>query len=267
MRRVQIGAGLTRLLVGAGVVAVLAAGWFFAPKLLRRVAFFRVRQIELVGVRYLSPDAVITALRLGPEASVFDETAPLAARVRELRGVADARVERRLPAALQVVVREVEPVAFVAAPGRGLMAVDAAGEPLPYDPSRVTLDLPVAATADSGVTGVLALVRSVDPTLFQDVTTARRYGRGDVELELGPPPVAHRVLLTRDAGPEVIRAVLVVTQDLATRGRTYTELDARYAGQVVVRGVPRPPPPRHHAAPHAPSRKKKSGGRERGKRV
>jgi len=214
-----------RVLWGAGIVAVVVAGWLVAPRLLRRVTFFHVRQIELVGVRYLSPDAVITALRLRPDASVFDETAPLAARVRELRGIADARVERRLPAALQVIVREVEPVAFVAGAG---------GRPLPYDPSRATLDLPVAATADSGMAGLLALVRSVDPTLYQDVTAARRFGRGDVELDLGP----RRVLLTRDAGPEVIRAVVVVSQDLAAKGRSYAELDARFAGQVVVRRAP-----------------------------
>jgi hypothetical protein len=44
-----------------------------------------------------------------------------------------------------------------------------------------------------------------------------------------------RVLLARDAGPDVIRAVERVTEDLTTRERTYTELDARYAGQVIVR--------------------------------
>ena len=46
---------------------------------------------------------------------------------------------------------------------------------------------------------------------------------------------AHRVLLRRDAGPDVIRAVVLVGQDLAATGREYTELDARFAGQVVVR--------------------------------
>jgi nitrous oxidase accessory protein NosD len=42
-------------------------------------------------------------------------------------------------------------------------------------------------------------------------------------------------LLRRDAGPDVIRAVVLVGQDLAATGREYTELDARFAGQVVVR--------------------------------
>jgi hypothetical protein len=39
----------------------------------------------------------------------------------------------------------------------------------------------------------------------------------------------------RDAGPEVIRAVVLVAQDLNAKGRPYVELDARFAGQVVVR--------------------------------
>lgn len=228
-----------RLLWGAGALVVVVALWQMAPRMLRRVAFFHVRQIELVGVRYLSPAAVIAALQLRPDASVFDPTAPLAARVRGLRGIAEARVERRLPAALRVTVREVEPVALVAgAGGHGLVAVDAAGQLLPYDPVRSTLDLPVASSADSGTTGVLALVRSVDPTLYQTVTAARRYGRADVELDLGPAQEQRRVLLSKDAGPEVIRAVVVVSQDLAARGRDYAELDARYAGQVVVRRAP-----------------------------
>jgi hypothetical protein len=52
-----------------------------------------------------------------------------------------------------------------------------------------------------------------------------------VVLQMG----SRRVLLARDAGPDVIRAVERVSEDLATRARPYTELDARYAGQVIVR--------------------------------
>jgi hypothetical protein len=83
--------------------------------------------------------------------------------------------------------------------------------------------------------GVLALVQAVDPALFQRITGARSSKRGDVLLELG----AHRVLLRRDARPEVIRAVALVGQDLAATGRAYAELDARFAGQVVVRRAAR----------------------------
>src|SRR5256886_3942944 len=56
---------------------------------------FRVRQIELVGVRNLAPDAVIAALRLGPRASVFGDTRLLADRVRGLAGGGGGRGGRR----------------------------------------------------------------------------------------------------------------------------------------------------------------------------
>src|SRR5207247_2247316 len=115
--------------------------------------------------------------------------------------------------------------------GGALVAVDAEGRALPFDPARTGLDLPVAAAADPGVVGVLALVQSVDPALFQTITSARGLARGDVLLDMGP----RHVLLRRDAGPEVIRAVVLVAQDLAAKGRPYVELDARFARQVLVR--------------------------------
>jgi hypothetical protein len=220
---------------GGAVLAALAL-WLAAPSALRRLAFFRVRQVEVVGVKNLDPDAVLSALRLDPRASVFDDTRLLADRVRGLAGVADARVVRRLPAALKVIVREVEPVALVPGAG-GLVAVDAGGRSLPFDPTRAggagSLDLPIAQVADSGIVQVLGRIQAFDPVLFQDIDAARRFGgtRGDVLLELG----SHRVLLARDAGPEVVQAVVLVARDLAAKARRYAELDARYAGQVVVR--------------------------------
>lgn len=218
------------------VVAVALAAtvlWLVGPLVLRHVGFFRVRQIELVGVRYMAPGAVIGALALGTRASVFDGTAELEARLRALPGIAEARVRRRLPGALKVIVREVEPVALVpGAAGGPLTVLDSGGHPLPYDPSRVGLDLPVVASVDSGLVAVLALVQSVDPTLFEAISSARpSRGGSDIVLQLG----SKRLLLGRDAGPDVIRAVERVTADLAARERPYAELDARYAGQVVVR--------------------------------
>lgn len=225
-----------RALTGLAGSAVLGSCWLAAPLMLQRLAFFRVRQVELVGVRNLTPDAVIAALRLGPGASVFSDTRLLADRVRGLAGVADARVMRRLPAMLTVEVHEVEPAALAPGPrgSRGLVVVDAAGRPLPFDPARSGLDLPIVARADSGVVGVLALVQSVDPALFQTITGARTVGRNGVSLEIG----SRRVVVGRDAGPEVIRAVMLVAQDLAAKGQPYAELDARFAGQVVVRRKP-----------------------------
>jgi cell division septal protein FtsQ len=218
------------VLLAVGGAATLAT-WFGAPALLARVAYFQVRQVELVGLHNLPPDGVIAALRLPLAASVFIDTRLLADRVKGVAGVADAEVVRRLPGALRVSVREVEPVALVPGPRGGLVAVDGDGRTLPFDPTRTGLDLPIAASADPGVAGVLALIQSVDPALFQTITAARALARGDVLLESG----SRRVLVRRTAGPEVIRAVVTVAQDLAAKRRPYAELDARFAGQVIVR--------------------------------
>lgn len=212
-------------------LVVLVAAWILAPRVLRHVGFFRVRQVELVGVRYLAPDAVIGALHLSPRASVFDDPDPLADRLRGLPGIAEARVVRRFPGSLKVIVREEEAVALVPGTSGGtLVVVDGAGRPMPYDPSRAAPDLPIAASADSDLVGVLALVQSVDPPLFETITAAR-LDRNTITLQQG----SQRVLVMRDVGPEVIRAVEMVTRDLGTRRISYGELDARYAGQVVVR--------------------------------
>jgi cell division septal protein FtsQ len=213
------------------VVVAVAFAWLITPRILERLPLFRVQQVDLVGVKHLAPDAVITALRIPAGASVFLDTHLLADRVKGLRGVAQASVVRRWPGTLEVRVSEVEPAAFVASvPGGSLVAVDAAGGALPYDPERTGLDLPVA-TADPGVVAVLAVVQAVNPDMFQSVIAARGMGRSGVVLELG----AYRILLRRDAGPAEIRAVALVARDLAARRRRYTELDARFAGQVVVR--------------------------------
>lgn len=209
---------------------IVMTAWSAAPLLLRRLAFFRVRQVEIIGIRYLGADRVLAALRLSPRASVFDDSDVLAYRLRALDGIADASVRRRPPGALQVVVREIEPVALVTDARGALSVVDADGRRLPFEP--VNLDLPLAQSDDSGVIGVLARVQVFDPALFQTIDAARRLdAQHDVVLELG----AHRVLMARDAGPEVIQAVVSVARDLAAKARPYAELDARYAGQVVVR--------------------------------
>ena len=226
-----------RVLLWAGAALAVMLLWMMAPLGLRRVAFFRVRQVELVGIRYLDADQVLAALQLSPRASVFDDTEVLVDRLRALDGIADVAVTRRPPASLKVVVRETEPVALVANARGALTVVDAVARPLPFE--LVSLDLPVVQTGekgDSGVVAVLARIQAVDPALFQTIDAARLTGgeNRDVVLELG----RHRVLLTSDAGPEVIQSVVLVARDLAAKARPYAELDARYAGQIVVRRHP-----------------------------
>ena len=50
-------------------------------------------------------------------------------------------------------------------------------------------------------------------------------------------PVYRTYVDERGASAEEMRAVTAVAKDLARKGRSYTELDGRFAGQVVVRGT------------------------------
>jgi hypothetical protein len=52
-----------------------------------------------------------------------------------------------------------------------------------------------------------------------------------VVLEAG----GRRLWFRPDATSEEMHAVMAVAQDLARKGRSYAELDGRFAGQVVVR--------------------------------
>lgn len=220
---------MRRSLVALAAAAVAAGAWFGGPPVLRELDFFRVRRIEIDGAEHLKPAAVAAALGLGPKASVFDDLDRYAAAVRGLAGVADAAVGRRLPGILQVEIVEEAPVALT--PGDGpLRMVGAGGETLPFDPAYSAPDLPVAYQADSALSGLLARLRASDRRLFEQIGAARRR-QDDVVLEIG----ALRILVMPDASAEEIRAVMAVAQDLARKGRSYAELDGRFAGQVVVR--------------------------------
>ncbi|HEX5388106.1 MAG TPA: FtsQ-type POTRA domain-containing protein [Gemmatimonadales bacterium] len=225
----------SRLTVVAGLAGALALGllvWFGGPVVLRRFDFFRVRRIEVNGARYLAPEAVAAALRLGPRATVFDDRDVLARRVFSVPGVERADVGRRLPGTLVVTVVEREPVALTPRGAKGLAALDARGRLLPYDPAFAAPDLPVVVRADSVVAGVLDVVRDADPALFARISTASDI-RGDVLLDLG----GRRLWLRGNATAEDIRAVTAVVQDLARRNRGYQELDGRFSGQVIVRSM------------------------------
>ena len=215
----------------AAVVVVLGGAAAATPLVLRKVPYFRVRQVELRGVTYRSPEQVIEGLGLRRDQNLFDDTRVLERRLQGLTGVVSAHVERRLPGTLRVTVVEKAPVAL--APGGTAMTVlDCDGRPLPYDPAATGVDLPIVERQDSLLTSVLCAVRAADTSLFQSVDGVR-YGKsaGAVTLELG----VQRVIVRSAPSTDEIRAVGAARRHLATTGRPYTELDARYAGWVVVR--------------------------------
>ncbi len=224
--------GLKLGLWAVGGAALAAVLWFLVPVGLRRVDFFRLRRIELVGVRYLPADAILEAFAAPDSASVFDPWDDNRDRVAEMPGVTAVAVRRLLPGTVRLIIDETTPVAL--SPGEGRMdLIDAAGIVLPFDPSRSAPDLPVLATPDSAAAGLLGRIRMVDPVLFARVSTARRV-EDDVLLTLD----RERIWLRVDATAAVIRAIVAVERALESQGRPFRELDGRFEDQVVVRRRP-----------------------------
>ena len=217
-----------RLLLAAGALA-LAALLLAGARWVGNSSFFEVRRLELVGGHYLTPAAVVRALDLRPGTSIFDDKAPLTARVLRMAGVREARIARRIPGTLRVTIREAEAVALAERSGR-LVLLDARGRVLPFDPTSPPADLPLAE-ADPVVAAVLERVRETDPELFAGIDRGSRV-RQDVVLEIG----GGRVFFRADATEEEIRD-LVLIRDLLTRERkSWRELDARFTSRVIVRG-------------------------------
>lgn len=212
-----------------GGLALLLGGWFGAPWLGRQLAYFDVRQVEVVGARFVPVKAVMGALALPKSASVFDPLGPVAARVQKLPGVTEAEITRRLPGTLVVKVTESVPVAL-AQTANGLRMVDGAGRVLPFEPSRAAPDLPIVTAADTAVARLLGRLRELDPGFYGEVQAAWRV-KEDVVLRLK----AYNVWLRASAGEQEIRAIKLVEADLKRRGRPFAALDGRFADQVVVR--------------------------------
>jgi len=221
--------GLRRFLwlLGAGLVAL--ACWLALPLGLRHLEFFRVRRVEIVGLQYLDAAKVIAAAGIPPRASVFDDHAPVAGRLRAVPGVAGAAVGSRAPGTLRIELDEAQPVALTPK-GDRLAMVNERAEVLPFDPLGSAPDLPVLVGGGEPVAAALARVKEFDPGLFARIDAAWRVGP-DVVFEVGGRWFWFGSRLTA----EDIRAVTAVEQALARTGRVYQELDGRFAGQVVVR--------------------------------
>jgi cell division protein FtsQ len=225
---------------GAGLaVLIVVAGPWWAPIILRQLDFFRVRRVEIDGARYVSPDEIVSRLRIDTTASLFDDVGPLEKRVRQHPSVRDVRIERKLPGTLLVRITENLPVAFVQA-ASGLVAVDATGRSLPVDPATADVDLPVLAVRDTLSLRVLGEVRDQLPALFARIGEVRRLPRGGsfyllFRLTESPTNLAHDVLASGDVGADRLSDIVPVEQDLARRKLRATELDLRFRDQVIAR--------------------------------
>ena len=217
-------------MVAGVLLGVGGALWWGTPLVLRRVDFFRVQRIELTGVDYLPVDTIMARLAEPAGRNVFDGWSDIRRRILALPGVEAVEIRRRLPGTLRLFIRETAPVALIPARGR-MDLIDSTGSVLPYDPHAAAPDLPILATPDPAAAGLLGRIRAIAPELFAEVSLVRRV-ENDVLLTLD----RHRLWLSADATAVTIMSVVAVSRDLARRGQRYTELDGRYADQVVVRG-------------------------------
>jgi len=215
-----------RALAIAGVVLILVS---LSPYAFRHLEFFRVRRVEISGLHYLEAAKIVTALKLSPSASVFDDSRPLETQLRALPGVVAANVGRRVPGTLYIRVDEADPVALTPRADR-LALVDASGAVLPFDPLASAPDLPVLIGGGRPVASALARTRDFDPGLFARIDAAWRVGP-DIVFEVD----GRWFWFGPELSAEDIRAVTAVERDLAQKGRKFEELDGRFTGQVIVR--------------------------------
>lgn len=221
-----------RLKPGWKILGALLLGvalWLALPPLLGGLEFFRIRQVEVRGLKNLEASTVVNALKLPSRASVFDRVGPIERRVQAMPGVVHADVSRMPPGTLRVTVEEAVPVALVPS-GNRLKVVDATGKVLPFDATVGAEDLPFIRQPDSLVTRFLARLQDMDATLYGRVVSGWRVQK-DVVIQVDN----QRYWFRPDATAEDIRAVTAVAQDLARKGRSFAELDGRFAGYVVVR--------------------------------
>ena len=210
------------------VISGLAVLLLATPLILRNVGFFRVRQVELIGVRYHSQQQIVTALQLSPDHNLFASTRQCEQRLTDLPGVIAASIERELPGSLRIVVTEFQPVAFHATTS-GLAVLDPVGNHMDYDPAAGGFDLPFVDRPDSLLLRALEQVRDVDPALFAQVDAASIRSHGTVILELGQ----RRVMLHRVPGASQLELLAAVRSHMSETGDEYASLDARFSNQIV----------------------------------
>jgi len=101
----------TAVVVTAAIVAIASPWW--ARFIASQLSFFRVRRVEIVGVRYVAPGDIVARLRVDTTRSVWDDPTPLERRVASHPQVGSVSIRRKLPGTLVVSVVENMPIAMV----------------------------------------------------------------------------------------------------------------------------------------------------------
>jgi cell division protein FtsQ len=179
--------------------------------------------------------------------SLWDDVAPLEAKLRGHPQISHVEISRKMPGTLVVTIRENLPVALVQT-AAGLVPFDSLGKQLPIDPTRAQLDLPIVATADPVLLKLVGEVRAGEPKLFARIEEVRRSGRDEALLLLSgfnagvvaAGDTAHTATTVRVRVPiglsvERLADIFPVETDLARRQARVAELDLRYRDQVIAR--------------------------------
>ena len=224
------------------IALIMAAAWGVRAGA-RQMAFFRVRSVEVRGVRYLQPAEIISRLKVDTLASLWDDLTPYRNRLRGHPQVSDVSVSRKMPGTLVVTIRENLPVALIQTPA-GLLPYDSTGKQLPIDPARTNLDLPIVATDDPVLLKLVGAIRAAEPRVYARIEEAKRTGREEILLTLSRGAgsadtiLRGRALLVRvpiGLSVERLADIFPVESDLARRQLHVGELDLRYHDQVIAR--------------------------------
>lgn len=229
------------VVAAAALVGVLSPVW--GPLVLRNVPIFGVEDVRVVGARFVADSTVEALAGLGPDTSVWDDMDAAERRVAEHPLIVEARIRRTGLHRLDVMVHEVQPVAFVATPS--LVPVNADGRELAIDPTEDPVDLPILEDAEVSegrvepeiarrALDVLDQVSALDSAFARQISELRPVSGSSVEFVLLPDSPLERVVLPfRDAATAFRRVGSAVS--LAEARGPVREADASYENEVVIR--------------------------------
>jgi hypothetical protein len=244
-RRVFMRREVSILLGTVALGATLAWGGR-VPEVLAAMEAFRLTDVEIQGLRYLTRSEVLKTMGIGAKTSVWGELDTWSERLLAHPLIRTVHVERRIPSGLLISLSERVPVALVATPT--VEPVDAEGTLLPLDPAEHRLDLPLLEMdrapaqgsrllpeAGRELVGEVARLMSVDPSFLQMISEVRWGERRSLVARWVEPEV--EFLLPLGVSQDRLREALNALAHAASNPSLEVPevIDVRFADQVVVR--------------------------------
>lgn len=215
-------------------------------EVLQDLAGFKLRQVKVTGIHFLSEEDVLEASGLKIGSDMFELDIPKASRgVESLGWVEKVYLERRLPQSVLIAVTERKPTALV--DSGGLWGLSADGCLLPFSPELAAEDLPILSGARLGADAVgttrsadtfrpaldfLAFLKKEDPTLYAGLSEVNVSERDQLRTTFLDGLQAR---FAPGAGEMEMRRMAAVLSDLGSKGLRAESMDFRFKNQVVVR--------------------------------